>query len=81
MIFLRKIVYSHKLIEGMNNMKKNKVRIPYLEINERFYVENDELKMVKSTESRQGSWDDLWNGVLEIIYKVKEYDEANNPDN
>ena len=65
----------------MNNMKKNKVRIPYLEINERFYVENDELKMVKSTESRQGSWDDLWNGVLEIIYKVKEYDEANNPDN
>ena len=62
-------------------MKKNKVRIPYLEINERFYVENDELKMVKSTESRQGSWDDLWNGVLEIIYKVKEYDEANNPDN
>ena len=64
----------------MNNMKKNKVRIPYLEINERFYVENDELKMVKSTESRQGSWDDLWNGVLEIIYKVKEYDEANNPD-
>ena len=78
---MRKIVYSHKLIEGMNNMKKNKVRIPYLEINERFYVENDELKMVKSTESRQGSWDDLWNGVLEIIYKVKEYDEANNPDN
>lgn len=77
---MRKIVYSHKLIEGMNNMKKNKVRIPYLEINERFYVENDELKMVKSTESRQGSWDDLWNGVLEIIYKVKEYDEANNPD-
>ena len=65
----------------MNNMKKNKVRIPYLEINEQFYVENDELKMVKSTESRQGSWDDLWNGVLEIIYKVKEYDEANNPDN
>lgn len=65
----------------MNNMKKNKARMPYLEINERFYVENDELKMVKSTESRQGSWDDLWNGVLEIIYKVKEYDEANNPDN
>ena len=61
---------------------KNKVRIPYLDINEHFYMENDELKMkvCEDIESKQGTWDDLWLGVIEIIEKVRNYDEKHNKD-
>ena len=59
---------------------KNNTRIPYLEINENFYIEDNELKMrVNESElPQEGSWDDIWDGVLEIITKVQEYDEEHN---
>lgn len=64
-------------------MKNNKARIPHLEINEVFYIKDDELKMKlnENRAPREGSWDDLWNGVLEIVEKSQEYDEIYNQDN
>ena len=45
-------------------------------------MENDELKMkvCEDIESKQGTWDDLWLGVIEIIEKVRNYDEKHNKD-
>ena len=64
-------------------MKNNNTRIPYLDINENFYIEDDDLKMrlIENKLPKQGSWDDLWSGVLEIIDKVQEYDEMHNQNN
>lgn len=57
--------------------------IEFLNIDETYYVEDDELKM-KINESKlpqEGSWDDIWDGVLEIIQKAREFDEKHNNNN
>jgi hypothetical protein len=63
-------------------MKKkiNKPMIEYLEIDERFYIENDEVKLHLNEISspQQGTWDDVWEDVFIILRKAKEYDEKYN---
>ena len=60
--------------------KMNKPMIKYLEIDENSYIENDVIKM-KLNENyvpKEGSWDELWEGVIEIMKKIQKYDEIHN---
>ena len=60
--------------------KNKKYMIEYLDINEDFYVENDELKMKlhEDKEPQSGTWEDLWLGVREIMEKIYDYGEQHN---
>jgi hypothetical protein len=63
--------------------KMNKPMIEYLEIDERFYIENDIIKTrINETEDRdECSWDELWEDALKIMEKIRKYDELHNPNN
>ena len=58
-------------------MSKKKPMIEYLEIDENIYIENDIVKtrFMEYNGKDIGTWDDMWQGVLKIIEKVREYDE------
>ena len=60
-------------------MSKKKPMIEYLEIDENIYIENDIVKtrFMEYNGKDIGTWDDMWQGVLKIIEKVREYDEDN----
>ena len=62
--------------------KNKKYMIEYLDINERFYIENDivKMKLREGTTPRDGSWEEMWGMVKEIISKARKYDEENNTD-
>ena len=64
----------------METKNHKKPMIEYLDIDENFYIENDELKMRinESNGNDIGTWDDIWDGILKIIEKVREYDETHN---
>ena len=55
----------------METKNHKKPMIEYLDIDENFYIENDELKMRinESNGNDIGTWDDIWDGVLKIIEK------------
>lgn len=58
-------------------MSKKKPMIEYLEIDENIYIENDVVKtrFMEYNGKDFGTWDDMWQGVLKIIQKAREYDE------
>lgn len=59
--------------------KNKKYMIGYLDINDRFYIENDEVKTRLSEETTDTiSWDEMWDEVLEIIDAARKYDEKHN---
>ena len=62
--------------------KNKKYMIEYLDIDDRLYIENDEVKirLIEGEQPRRGSWDEMWNGVLMAIKKIRKYDEAHNKD-
>ncbi len=62
--------------------RKKKYMVEYLNIDDRLYIENDEVKirLVEGEHPRRCSWDEMWNGVLMAIKKIREYDEAHNKD-
>ncbi|MBR5332345.1 MAG: hypothetical protein IKV32_03465 [Muribaculaceae bacterium] len=64
----------------METKNHKKPMIEYLDIDENIYIENDELKMRinESNGNDIGTWDDIWDGILKIIEKVREYDETHN---
>ena len=59
---------------------KQKPMIEYLDIDENIYIENDVVKtrLNESNGNDIGTWDDMWQGVLKIIEKAREYDETHN---
>ena len=62
-------------------MAESKKRIiEYLDINDDFYVENDELKMKmrEDAATRRCSWDEMWDMVEEIIVKMSDYEKEHN---
>ena len=62
-------------------MKKDKkYMVEYLNIDEHIYIENDEVKirLVEGESPRECSWEEMRDGVMEIINKVREYDESRN---
>ena len=54
--------------------------IEYLDIDERFYIENDRVKLHLNETSipQEGTWEDVWGDVIKIIEKAKQYDEEHN---
>lgn len=55
-------------------------KIPYLDIDENFYIENDIVKVKPNAEVQSGtsapSMEEMWANVEKIILKAKEYDES-----
>ena len=54
--------------------------VEYLNIDEHIYIENDEVKirLVEGEEPRECTWEEMRDGVMEIIEKVRKYDEEHN---
>ena len=62
-------------------MKNKKViKIPFLNIDENYYIENDKVKihLNENQSPQQGTWDEVWDDVMKIIKKASEYDANNN---
>lgn len=70
---------KNEIFINMKNIK-NKPMIEYLDIDERFYIENDRVKLHLNETSipQEGTWEDVWGDVIKIIEKAKQYDEEHN---
>ena len=64
----------------MKSAKKKKYMIEYLDIDENYYIENDEVKLHLREDStgRSGTWDEMWRDVMKIINAARKYDEEHN---
>ena len=60
--------------------KKKKYMIEYLDIDDRFYIENDDVKVRLTEEETTDtiSWDEMWDEALKIIDAARKYDEEIN---
>ena len=63
--------------------KKKKYMIEYLDIDDTYYIENDDIKfhLHEGQEDQDGTWDEVWGDALKIIKAMKEYDERHNQNN
>ena len=63
--------------------KNKKYMIEYLDINENFYIENDEVKLHLREDSspQRATWDEVWMGAWEIIEAALDYNEKNTKHN
>ena len=63
--------------------KKKKYMIEYLDIDDTYYIENDDIKfhLHEGQVDQSGTWDDMRNDVIKILKCMKEYDERRNHSN
>lgn len=62
---------------------KKKYMIEYLDIDENYYIENDDIKFHQheGQEEQEGTWEEMRSDVLKILLAMKKYDEEHNGHN